>query len=150
MPVTLDVMDVMRMLVAAVRGDSALIAVMRPSVDDPRIYPYYLPTATVDSTHKAYITYAETAFPEQVKAVREPIFNLAIWAIDWETVMVVRDRLELLFDGETRRRAGLVALLTTPGGRVLFGTRIMEHNNYQENTKFSSQVVQFRFGASKV
>lgn len=150
MPVTLDVMDLMRMIVATVRADSALIAVLRPSSEDPRIYPYYQPTATVDTVRKAYITYAETAFPEQSKAVREPIFNLAIWAVDWETVMLVRDRLELLFDGETRRRAGLPPLLTTPGGRVLFGTRVMEHNNYQENTKFASQVIQFRFGASKV
>lgn len=139
--VTIDEMK--ELIVTTVSTDRAmrLLLGIRPPYSDPRVYAYYAPTATVDDQRPAYITYANTAFPEETRAVGEPVFNLAIWALDWDIANRVRDRLVDLFDERPQ--------LTTKGV-ALFTKRIMEHDNYQENTKFASIVVQFRFGFSRV
>lgn len=137
----LPIIDIKRLIVAKIRADVALKALLGVTTDDPRVYAYYLPTATVSATQRAYITYAQTSFPEQTQATADPVFNLAVWGIDWEVAEAVRDRLVALFDEKA---------LTTIHGRTVFGTILLQHDNYQENTKFTSVVVQIRFGFSRV
>lgn len=137
------VIDIKRLIVARLSTDVPMRTLLgiRAGIPDPRIYAYYQPSALVDIDHPAYVTYAQTGFPEQTQATGEPVFNLAVWAKDWEAAEAVRQRLVDLFDEK---------LIATVAGRDLFGTVIMQHDNYQEDTKFASVIVQVRFGFSRV
>ncbi len=132
-----------RLIVATIRADADCKALLgiRANVDDPRVYAYYSPSAIVDEDHPAYVTYAHTSSSERFDATGKPIFNLAIWALDWVTAEAVRDRLLALFDNKN---------LTTITGRTVHADALLMHDNYQENTKFASIVVQVRFGFSQV
>jgi hypothetical protein len=132
-----------RLLVSTVRNDPDCRRLLgiRNNADDPRIYAYYAPLAVVDEQRPAYITYAQTGFPERYAATGDPVFNLAIWGLSWEAVEPVRERMLALFDAK---------LLVTQTGRKVFGIVLLQHDNYQENTKFASVVVQVRLGFSQV
>lgn len=132
-----------RLVVATITNDalSKPLLGIRPNVDDPRVYAYYQPTATVDTDRPAFITYAQTGWPERTQAVGNPVLNLAIWGLNWETVEGLRARMEALFDDKD---------LVTAEGRAVHTDVILMHDNYQENTKFASVVVQVRFGFSQV
>jgi hypothetical protein len=69
------------------------------------------------------------------------VFNLAIWGMNWEVVEAVRERLVGLFDAKT---------LIANGGRQVHGVVMLQHDNFQENTKFASVVVQVKLGFSQV
>ena len=133
--------DVNQMLQQRLGGDSALVSLLGRTPDDPRVYPYYNGDAIINASQRAYVTYAKTSFPERVTATGDPIWNLTLWAINWTVAAAVRDRLVALFDEQ---------FVTTPAGVPLWGTKVNEHDNYQEDTKFASIVVQFRFGFSRV
>lgn len=127
---------------ATVRADATIAGLTGATLTDPRIYWYYQPDAEINSTKQAYITYAQTAFPSTDRvATADPVYTLAIWGLNATVVETIRDRLVALFD---ERR------LTTGGGRVIHGTRLAEHDSFQEHTKFSGRNMQFRFGFSKV
>lgn len=131
-----------RLLVATISGDldcRRLLGIRNHQ--DPRVYAYYAPTATVDEERPAYVTYAQTGFPERYHATGDPVFNCAIWGLSWEAVEPVRERLVALFDGK---------LLTTAAGRQVHGVVLLQHDNFQENTKFASVVVQIKLGFSQV
>lgn len=137
------VITLKRLLVSTVRNDPDCRRLLgiRNNADDPRIYAYYSPTATVDEERPAYITYAQTGFPERYNATGDPVFNLAIWGLNWEAVEPIRERMLALFDAK---------LLVTQTGRKVHGVVMLQHDNYQENTKFASIVVQVKLGFSQV
>lgn len=132
--------DIKRYLVG-LRTDTVLKAAMGGTTTDPRIYSYYQPAALIDATHPAYITYALTALPEATQATEDPVFTLAVWALNIEAMQPVRDRLVTLLNERP---------LTMPSGRTVWGTKISERDSYQENTKFTGRQLVFRLGVSKV
>jgi hypothetical protein len=137
------VITLKRLLVSTIRADldcQRLLGI-RANVADPRVYAYYSPTATVDEERPAYLTYAQTGFPERYAATGDPVFNLAIWGMNWEAVEAVRERLLALFEART---------LTTQTGRAVHGVVMLQHDNFQENTKYASVVVQVKLGFSQV
>jgi hypothetical protein len=121
--------------------DAVLKPLLGSTTTDPRVYFYYQGEAEISAQKKSYITYAHLATPERTQAVGEPVFSLAIWAIDQATIKSVRDRLVVLLD-ETP--------LTTGSGKAIFATLIGERDSFQENTKFNGKTLQFRFGYSRV
>jgi hypothetical protein len=137
------VISLKRLIVSTIRNDPECRTLLgiRNKVDDPRVYAYYSPTATVDAERPAYITYAQTGHPERYNATGDPVFNLAIWGLSWEAVEPVRERMVALFDGKT---------LVTAAGRAVHGVVLLQHDNFQENTKFASVVVQIKLGYSQV
>jgi hypothetical protein len=137
------VVTLKRLLVATIRQDPACRTLLgiRNNLDDPRVYAYYSPTATVEVERPAYVTYAQTGFPERYHATGDPVLNCAIWGLSWEVVEQVRERLVALFDAKT---------LTTETGRLVHGVILLMHDNFQENTKFASIVVQIKLGFSQV
>jgi hypothetical protein len=137
------VISLKRLLVSTISADvdCRRLLGIRANVSDPRVYAYYSPTATVDEEKPAYITYAQTGFPERYHATGDPVFNLAIWGMNWEVVEAVRERLVGLFDAKT---------LIANGGRQVHGVVMLQHDNFQENTKFASVVVQVKLGFSQV
>lgn len=137
------VITLKRLIVATIRQDPDCRRLLgiRNHVDDPRVYAYYSPTATVDEERPAYITYAQTGHPERYHATGDPVFNLAIWGMSWEAVEPLRERMVALFDAKT---------LTTATGRQVHGVVLLQHDNFQENTKFASVVVQMKLGYSQV
>lgn len=133
---------VRRMIVAVVRNDATIRALMGGTASDPRIYPYYSPSAIIDAAHPAYVTYATTTYPEVTTAVGGIIYTLAVWALNTDVMEDVRDRLvALLGDG---------AHHTLGNGQVVRGDTVGEHDSFQENTKFAGKQLQIRFGYSAV
>ncbi|CAN5608060.1 hypothetical protein BH24ACT15_BH24ACT15_34850 [soil metagenome] len=134
--------DVRRLLVATLRADPVIAPLLGATASDPRVYWYYQPSAEISSTRQAYITYAQTAFPPTDRsATGDPVFTLAICGLNIQVVETIRDRLVALFDERQ---------LATSAGRIIHGTRLAEHDSFQEHTKFAGRNMQFRFGFSKV
>lgn len=135
--------DIKRLIVARLSTDATLRRLLgiRAGVPDPRVYAYYQPSALVDADRPAYITYAQTSWPGSTSATGQPVFNLAIWGISWEAVEPVRQRLLELFDEK---------LVATVAARQFFATVVNQHDNYQEDTKFASVILQVQFGFSRV
>lgn len=134
--------DIKRLLVATLRGDPALAALMGVTPADPRVYAFYQPTAEISREKKAYITYALTAHPDMTRSAQgSPVYTLMIWGLDWETVEAVGDRLTVLLEEQR---------LTSAAGRVVHSTRLSENDRFQENTRFAGKVYQFRLAYSKV
>ena len=137
-----------QLIVSTISGDSTLRTLLGVRIDDPRVYWYYQPAATIDSTgpRAAYITYMHSALPERTQAVGEPTFSLSIWARNLSVLDAVRDRLVTLFGDDDARGV----LYTLPNGRQVWTYRLGEHDNYQEDTKFAGKNLQFRLGFSQV
>lgn len=134
--------DIKRYIVSLSTIDPALKAALGATPpNDPRIYWYYQPSAIIDAQHPAYITYAMTAVPEESLAVSIPVFSLAIWGLNQQSVETVRERLVIDLQEIP---------LVTGTGRNMWGTKVGERDSYQENTKFAGLTLQFEFGYSRV
>jgi hypothetical protein len=143
-----NTMDLSRFLVATLRADAQLKALMGATSADPRVYPYYEPSAIIDPSQgkRGYVTIAHTAFPERTSAVGNKVWSLALWADSHDTAQAMSARILALLDcsGDTERT------VTAPGGVVYQPICIGEHWSSQENTKFFGINLQFRFGFSFV
>jgi hypothetical protein len=145
--VIIDVLAIGRYLVATLRADAALRALMGITTNDPRVYLYYSGSAIIDPAQgkRAYITYAQTAEPERLQATGGPVFSLAIWADTMDTAATVAARLKVLLDKE-----GSAEATVTADGIVYQPVLVGSHFSSQENTKFAGIQMQFRFGFSHV
>lgn len=134
--------DIKDLILNALSDDSVIAPLIHSTSTNPRVYPYYQPAAIIDRDNKAYITFAHTAFPGTERtASADPVYTIAIWGLNWETVETIRDRVVYLFEEKQ---------LTTDDDRVVHGSRLGEHDSFQENTKFAGKNLQFRFAYSKV
>lgn len=138
--------DLKTLIVTVLAADTALRALLGVRSGDPRVYPYYQPSATINNEQRAYVTFALTADPERTAAVTQPTFTLAIWAISWDVASQVRDRIVAIFDFTARPGD----TLTTGAGRVVQPVKIAEHDSAQENTQFRGITLTFRLGGSAV
>lgn len=136
-----SVNEIKKKLPAMLRNDTTLKPLLGSTATDPRVYHYYQPEAVIDDRQKAYITYAQLAFPEMTQSVGEPVFSLAVWGLNQETIEAVGERLVTLLH-ETP--------LTTLTGKPLWATKVGERDSFQENTKFAGKTYQFRFGFSRI
>src|SRR5687768_4184206 len=95
-------LDITRYMVDTLRNDAAYRALTGATSKDPRVYPYYEGSATIDpSTGRyGYITYALTADPERLAATGAPVFSIAVWADTDVRAQQMAARVDALFNCE--------------------------------------------------
>jgi hypothetical protein len=130
--------DIKKLIVARIKGDSTIQTLMGGTTTDPRIYPYYGGTATISATLPAYITYSLLSNPEATGAVENPVYSLTIWAKDWTTAEGVAAQVKVLFNKKK---------LTAPAtNRILWSKQVYENDQMQEASDFKGIALHYRFG----
>lgn len=135
--------DIKDKLLDVARADTALMTLLGGTATDPRIYPYYEGKAEVKPTKPVYITYSQSASPEAIYAVEQPVFTWVIWGRTWTQVENVRDRLRTLFHKQ-------IHITNTPYSRRLYTKVVSEADSFQQQPDFAGKTLQIRAGWSTV
>ena len=121
-------------------ADASLKRLLGGTVSDPRIYWYYGGDALISLTLPAYITYALISHTEAAGAVESPIFSLALWAINAETLEDVSTRIETLLSDQNY----------TIGGEKVHMRRINAADGTQASAQYAGKMLQYRLSWSRV
>lgn len=131
--------DIKDKLLDVARADTTLRTLLGGTLNDPRIYPYYTGKAEITPEKPTYITYSQSAGPEAVFAVENPVFTWVVWGRTWTQVEGVRDRLRTLFHKQ-------ILVTVAPYSRRLYTKVINEVDSFQQQPDFAGKTLHIRAG----
>lgn len=122
-----------------IEADTAIRAITGFSAGDTRVYRYLHSDAVINvpAGKRAYITYEAIATPREMGGVTEPVLSFSIWGPDIADLLVIEDRLAVLFQKKD---------ITIEAGVVVRGTRIQALDAAHPRTSFDGREVHYKFG----